>query len=207
MTDLPIWLVFVLAVAAVVGAVEAGFRLGRAVHRKTESEKESPVSAIANTTLGLLAFILAFTFAIVTERFDHRKGLVREEAGLLRTAFARSEFLEQPDRDTARQLLRRYVDVRLEAAAASDLREIPGRLAESAQLERQLWDMAVRHARVDMNSDVAALYIESLNDLAAIHAQRVAVGLQMRIPSVIWWVLLTLMLLAMTSVGYQTSIA
>src|SRR6478736_5820282 len=89
----PLWLMVVLTFVAVALAIEAGYRLGTAAHRRSDDEKESPVSAIAGTILGLLAFMLAFTFGIVSNRFDDRKGLVREEANAIRTAFARSDFL------------------------------------------------------------------------------------------------------------------
>jgi hypothetical protein len=67
--------------------------------------------------------------------------------------------------------------------------------------------MAVTNARKDMNSDVAALYIESLNEVFAVHASRVAVGLQMRIPVGIWLALAILTILGMMAVGYQAGIA
>ena len=67
--------------------------------------------------------------------------------------------------------------------------------------------MAVTNARKDMNSDVAALYIESLNDVINVHALRIAVGLQARVPLGIWLVLYALVLLGMGAIGYQTAIA
>ena len=157
--------------------------------------------------MGLLAFILAFTFAIVSDRYDARKGLVREEANALRTAYSRTEFLPEADRAEATALLREYVDVRLTIAQAGDLEKIPALMLEADRVQRQLWEMAVVNARKDMNSDVAALYIEALNEITSIHWLRVAVGVQARIPNVIWLVLYTLVILGMIGVGYQTGIA
>jgi hypothetical protein len=67
--------------------------------------------------------------------------------------------------------------------------------------------MAVTNARKDMNSDVAALYLESLTDVFAIHASRVAVGIQARIPEGIWLTLMAITILGMIGVGYQAGIA
>ena len=67
--------------------------------------------------------------------------------------------------------------------------------------------MAVANARKDMNSDVAALYIDSLNEVNGIHASRVAVGMQARVPGEIWLALYCITILGMVSVGYQTGIA
>ena len=74
-------------------------------------------------------------------------------------------------------------------------------------MQDRLWNMAVANARKDMNSDVAALYIDSLNEVNGIHASRVAVGMQARVPGEIWLVLYCITILGMLSVGYQTGIA
>jgi len=90
MDTIPIWIFFAATALLVAVAIELGFRLGRAAHRSSDEEKESPVSAIAGTILGLLAFILAFTFGIVSNRYDARKELVRDEANAIRTAYSSS---------------------------------------------------------------------------------------------------------------------
>ena len=207
MDQIPTLLLFALIALAVLAAIELGFRLGRAALRRRGDEKESPVSAIIGTTLGLLAFILAFTFAIVSDRYDARKGLVRDEANAIRTAFARSEFLPEADRGEAAKLLKEYVDARVDAVRSADLVRVRQALADAERVQRRLWEVAVANARLDMNSDVAALYIEALNDVTNLHYLRVAVGLQARIPPGIWIVLVILVALAMVGVGYQTAIA
>lgn len=205
--DIPLWLLSGGIFAIVVLSTEAGYRWGRSAHRKSEDEKESPVSAIAAAILGLLAFMLALTFNMASERYDTRKNLVREEANILRTAFARSAFLPETDRAQARQLLRNYVDARLALAAGGNLAKAAPMLAEAARIQDELWRMAVFNARKDMNSDVAALYVESVNDLCSTHALRVAVGIQERIPGGVWTALFALVVLGMIAMGYQTGIA
>jgi hypothetical protein len=170
-------------------------------------EKESPVSAIAGAVLALLAFVLAFTFGIASNRFDARKELVREEANRIRTAWLRSDFLPEADRAEARRLIREYLEGRLVAVQARDVEHVTRAIAQCERIQGRLWDMAVVNARKDMNSDVAALYIEALNDVFAIHASRVAVGLQMRIPVGIWLTLALITILGMLAVGYQAGIA
>ena len=182
MESIPVWGVFAGTIFLVLGAIEAGFQLGHASHRKSEDEKESPVGAIAGSILGLLAFILAFTFGLVSDRYDARKGLIREEANVIQTAFFRADFLPEADRAEAKGLFRKYVDERIAAIQSGDMSRVQVAIAEAGRIQVRLWDMAVANARVDMNSDVAALYIESINDVMAIHAQRIAVG-SARIPS------------------------
>jgi hypothetical protein len=201
------WAVFAATIIIVMVANEVGYRLGRVSHRHSEDEKESPVSAIAGSILGLTAFMLAFTFGMVTDRYDARKALVRDEANAIGTAYLRSDFLPEPDRSEAANLFRQYVDDRLAAARARDLDQTHRALIESDRIQRQLWKMAVVNARKDMNSDVAALYIDSLNAVIDLHATRVAVGLHARVPAGIWLVLGVLVILGCTGVGYQTAIA
>jgi hypothetical protein len=81
------------------------------------------------------------------------------------------------------------------------------RRPEAKQLQDRLWATAVANARKDMNSDVAALYIESLNDIVNVHALRVAVGIQSRVEPEVWFVLFVLIGLGAMVVGYQTAIA
>lgn len=206
MDTLPIWLFYVITVALVFAAIEAGYRLGQNVYRSPQEEKESPVSAISGAILGLLAFILAFTFAIVNDRYDARKGLVREEANALRTAYSRAEFLPEPDHSEAASLLREYVGVRLAVVENGDMDKIEAALSEADRIQRRLWNMAVANAREDMNSDVGSLYFESLNEVTNLHWMRVTVGIETRIPIVIWVVLYALVILGMFGVGYQTGI-
>lgn len=207
--DIPIWVLFTATIIIVLLAIEAGYLLGRAAHRKTEDEKESPVSAIAGAVLGLAAFMLAFTFGIVWERYDARKGLVREDAAAIRTAWERSDFLPETDRAEARALLREYVDVRVTFVQGRSLdpERVKSALAQTQRIQKRLWGMAVTNARKDMNSDVAAMYIDSLNEMNSIHASRVALGIQARVPVEIWFVLCCITILGMAGVGYQTGIA
>lgn len=206
MDAIPLWGFFLLTIGFVVGCLEAGYGLGRIVLRRPENEKESSVSAIVGANLGLLAFLLAFTFGIVSDRYDARKALVREEANAIRTAYLRSDFLPEPDRGEAVKLFREYVNFRIEAAQSRDLKKIRKTMPASGRIQRRLWDMAVVNARKDMNSDVAALYIESLNQLIDLHALRVAVGLQARMPVGIWVALGVLIILGMIGVGFMIAI-
>jgi hypothetical protein len=212
MSYLPLLAIFLGMVVFIMLAIELGYRFGRAVHKRSVDEKESPVTAIAGSILGLVAFMLAFTFGLVANRFDDRKSLVREEANAIRTAWAHSDFLPEPDRTEAKRWFYEYVDGVLDVVQSiqsgkmplSQMEEV---LAESRAKRQKLWDMAVANARKDMNSDVAALYIESLNEMAEVQSDRVMIGLRHRVPPPIWIVLHALTFCGMAAVGYQTGIA
>lgn len=203
----PIWVLFLIITVLIMIAVEIGFRLGRNVRKKTETELESPVSAIAGVILGLLAFMLAFTFGIVSDRYEVKKGLVREEANTLRTAWHRADFLQEADRAKSKAIMKAYVDERVAVALAHDAKLAQMSLGSAIKMQKDLWAIAVANGKLDMNSDIGALYVESINDLDNLHATRVGVGLNARIPTGIWFVLFALLLAGMIAVGYHTAIA
>ncbi len=204
---LPIWLLFLVTAGFVFVSTEIGFRLGRNVRRKTEDERESPASSIAGVILGLQAFMLAFTFSIVSDRYEIKKALVRGEANALRTMWNRSDFLPVPERTRSKELLQKYLEKRIEVANSGDINFARGSLAGFVDVQNQLWDMAVANARMDMNSDIGALYVESVNEIANLHADRAGIGLYARIPSAIWVTLLGLLILGMVGLGYHCAIA
>jgi hypothetical protein len=207
MDDIPLWLLFVATILLVVGAIELGYLLGKTARRKSEDEKESPVSAIAGTTLALLAFILAFTFGIVSDRYDSRRALVREQATAIRTAYSRTDFLPEPGRDESKVLFNDYIALIVDAAKPGHLANNPGDLSELHTIQSQLWDIAVANVRAGDNSDISAGYVESLDDMANVLAVRIAVSVQSRLPTGLWIVLYVLIVLGMIAVGYQTAIA
>jgi hypothetical protein len=198
---------FFWATILVVGlSMEAGYRLGGLRRRRSPDVQEPSVATIASSILGLLAFILAFTFGIVTSRYDARKMLVRDEANAINTAYLRADFLQEADREKAVTLFRDYLGSRLKAGQTREVKDMQKAMATADQIHRELWGMAVANGRKNMNSDIVALYIDALNDVFTFHSSRLAV-IQARIPSGIWMVLFALVILGMFGLGYQTSIS
>src|SRR5262245_32333412 len=205
--QIPLGAVWAGTVLLVLAAIEVGYLLGRASSRRPEGEKAPAVSSMTGAILGLLAFMLAFTFGMVASRFDARKALVRDEANSIRTAWLRSDFLPEADRAEARELFAKYVDLRVSGVQSHDLGQIRNAIAESNQIQRRLWEVAAEEARKSPDSHPAALYAEALNQMMNLQASRIAVALQARIPGGIWTGLYVLVVLAMVGVGYHTAIA
>ena len=79
-TKLPLWAVFLLTLAICIGAVEAGTALaGIALRRKKEKEPEAPLGSVVAALLGLLAFILAFTFGMTACQAGRSAGSLRHQ--------------------------------------------------------------------------------------------------------------------------------
>jgi uncharacterized membrane protein len=207
MDAIPLGLLFAATVIILAIAIELGYRAGNTHPEDKKKDKEKITTYNVAAILGLLTFILVFSFGIVYNRYDSKKGLVREEANLIRTAWLRADFLPEQDRRQTEVLLRKYIDLRLVAVGIKDQAKMADVLNESDLIQHQIWGLAVANAKVDMNSDVAALYIESLNDMINLQSLRVAVALQARIPTAIWLLLFILIILGMFGVGYQVSVA
>ena len=181
--SLPLWGVFLVTVAIILLAIEGGFRLGTYRRRRSEGEDKPPVGEMVAATLALLAFILAFTFGLAGSWFDGRRRLVVDEANAIGTTYLRAGMLPEPHRSDVRDLLREYVDVRLEAVQ-------PGKLGESVRrsegLHARLWAEATAVAEKQPSSVVVGLFIWSLNEVIDLHAKRIALGPRTRLPGTIW---------------------
>lgn len=197
---LPLWGLFAATVAVVFLAVECGYRVGKFRRQGSEPEKESPVGAMVGATLGLLAFMLAFTFGLAASRFDDRRQIVVEEANAIGTCYLRAEMLAEPQRSEIRKQLHDYVDVRLEAI---DVEKLQQAIAKSSELHNQLWSLAVAVAQQDTHSIVTGLFIESLNEVIDLHSKRLMVAVRNRIPGTIWLTLYLVAVLAMAEIGYH----
>ena len=111
---LPLWAVFVVTLTVCIGSAEAGAVLaGIAIRKKQVHEPEAPLSGLVGAMLGLLAFILAFTFGMTGSRFDARKQLVLDEANAIGTTYLRAALLPEKQGLEVRRLLREYAEVRL----------------------------------------------------------------------------------------------
>src|SRR5215472_5547223 len=195
---LPLWALFISILLVVLLSVEFGYRLGKYRRSRQEQEKEAPVGTMVGATLGLLAFILAFTFGLAAARFDARRQVLLDEANAIGTTYLRAGML--PERgEQMRTLLRDYVTARLEAVQSGNIEEGIGR---SESIQQQLWSHAEALGGKNPNSIVVGLFVQSLNEVIDLHAKRVQAGVRSRIPGAIWVGLLTVAVLSLTALGY-----
>lgn len=199
----PLWMVLGLSLIASLIAGEIGHQLGR-VRQRAEHEREPTVGGIVAAELGLLAFLLAFTFSLAASRFEARREALLEEANAIGTTFLRAEMLPEPERTAIRNQLREYVDVRLTAVQKGDLESGVHR---STELQNEMWKGAVAVTKQDLHSIPTGLFIQSLNSVIDLHARRLFVVLGSRIPTLVWMVLFGVAVLSFGSMGYQSGIS
>jgi len=198
---LPLWGFFVLTFLLVLLAIEGGYRLGRFRVTRKEHEKEAPVGAMVSAMLGLLAFILAFTFSLAAQRFDMRRQVLLDEANAIGTTYLRAAMLPQHE-EQIRSLLRDYVDVRLAAVQGG----VAEGIRRSEELQNRLWADAVALARDNPDSIVVGLFVQSLNEVIDLHAKRITAGIRNRVPGVIWVALFAVAVISLGAMGYHAGL-
>jgi len=200
---IPLWLFLPLAIVIGMLAVEAGYRCGRWRHSHVSEEKDAPVAAMVGSILGLLAFMLAFSFSLGAARFDARRLAVLEEANAIGTTYLRARLLPEPEKSEIMDLLRKYTELRAYHLTETEMAEV---ITRSELLHEQIWSRAVTVADKNPASIMTGLFIQSLNEMIDLHSKRVLVGLHSRIPVSIWLVLFGLAFIGMASVGYQAGL-
>lgn len=196
---IPLTVLFGLTLVFVLLAIGSGTRLSKIRH--DHSTGGESIGSVVGATLGLLAFMLAFTFNMAANRYDARKQLLMDEVSAIGTAYLRASLLPQPYVIDVRILLRRYVDLRARAAREPDT--LMDAIAKSEAIQDQLWSGMEKMVTNQPVSISQSLFIQSLNEMIDLHGKRVIVGLQFRIPSTIWSGLYVVAALAMIAVGYQ----
>jgi hypothetical protein len=198
----PVWGVFLLFTVLTFGCFEGGFRLGVWWQAREPGEQEGPTDMLVGSLLGLMAFVLAITLGLATDRHDARRSLVVAEATALTTAYQRADYLPAAEAARLKALLRAYVPLRI----VTDPAAVPANLVRSAELARQMWTIEVAAAQSGDNSDLIASLGEALNEIVAVGEQRVVAGVYARVPPTIMGLLLAGSALSLAMVGYSAGI-
>ena len=199
----PLWAVYVGTVALVLIAAEIGFRIGIWLQRRDHDSGKTPMTgAVVGGMLGLIAFLLAFSIGIVINQHNSRKAMVVTEANAIGTAYLRAGFLGETDRTSSRDLLREYVEVRL--AATADLTLFESTLKRSEEIHGQLWSIVEDNVRQGQESDIMALFIESINEVIDVHTLRLA-AVELRLPRQLGVMLYAATILSFLLVGVANS--
>ncbi len=178
---IPIYGLYLLTVLILLVANEFGFHLNRRIRGRSRKNQDAGVNAVTAASLALLGFLLAFVVSLGTDVFKHRWQLVIAEVNAISTTYLRAGFLDEPHRSASRQLLREYTDIRIMAWETGKVQEA---LERSLNIHEALWTRAEDVAMLQP-SPSTSLYLSALNELLDRHTERVAYGLQIRVPPTI----------------------
>lgn len=200
----PLVSLFLITLVILLLSIEGGIWIGHWRSTYAKSGTQLNVTTIVGAILAMFGFLLAFTYSFSASKFDERRKLVVEEANAIETTYLRAGYLPDDFRDKVRHDLQSYIDLRVKLPSEHQTKET---IAKSNALQDQLWTQGVAIAKQEPNSEMAALFIESLNNMIEIQSNRILVGLRTRIPIIIWGVLYLIAILAMGLVGYQAGLA
>ena len=201
--DVPVLVIF--AVFAVISfiAYEIGFQIGHWYQARSPGVQEGPTGVLVGSILALLAFLLAITMGMASDRFDTRRGLVLDEANAMQTTYLRAGYLPEPASSEIRNLLREYVPLRV---APADRATLVANIQRSEELLQQMWSVAEAEAKVTQQGDLMAAFIESLNETIDLNESRIAAGVYARVPASILWLLVIGSVLTLAMVGYSAGL-
>lgn len=192
-----------LSVLLVLISMLVGNWFGRFSARKGQLSDASIGSAVA-AILGLLAFLLAFTFNSTAERFLQRKALLLDEVNAISTTYLRSDLLPQQQERTARTLLAEYAATR--DIDPKDTRDFLQRMERSEAIHDELWRIVAELNDQQYDAVRLGRFMESLNDVIDYNTSRLHVGTRYRIPGPIWGALALVTAMAMFGIGFQLGV-
>jgi hypothetical protein len=200
--SLPIGIIYIGFALLMLASYEVGYKLGTRGEARQDKDAQGSIGPMVGGLLGMLGFVLAFTFSMAASQHDLRKQNVLEEANTIGTAYLRADLIDRQYGTEVKRLLREYVDIRLKAARGSDL---DAALAKSVEIHSLLWTQVSTAARKSPSSNTS-LMIQSINDVIDMHEKRVTAGLRNRIPSSVWIALSAITALTMITMGMQVGL-
>ncbi len=188
-------------------ATEIGFQSGRR-QKVRVTEAITQANAVLVSMLGLLALLLAFTFSAALQRYEDRSQTVVAEANAIGTTYLRAQLLPDGMQDEVQTALRHYLDIRIQAGRVDSTEpELHESLLHQAKLmETQLWNHAVRAAKLDGSVVTSGLFIQALNELIDTSGTRNA-ALNRHVPEIVLFLMFATIVLTTATLGYASGLA
>lgn len=186
LSEMPTWGIALLLFVSITAAVAAGHRW---LPKKAQGDDkdDDQEGFLVTAVTGLLALLLGFTFSLAVDRFETRRVLVLEEANAIGTAYLRTQLLEEPHRARISDLLKRYVDLRIELSAEGAERDI-AKVASNDALMNDLWREVMAAFPTIRGFDFSSSYLDSINAVIDLNTSR-KVARVARVPGEIFVVL------------------
>jgi hypothetical protein len=195
------WLVFLSLAALLLVSVEWGFRHGLRLYRVKDEPRKAQIGGTQTAILGLLALLLGFTFALAVGRYETRRTLVLQEANAIGTTYLRASLLPETHKTNVENLLRQYVNARLDFYYAGDSK---ARLAAAEQatatIQADLWNHTIAASK-EAPTPITPTFINALNDAIDLDATRMN-AFRAHVPGAVWLLLLVVAICGCWASGY-----
>ena len=149
---------FVLWGSAIVGAFICK-RLG-----PLPKEERDDFVVIQGASLTLLGLLIGFTFSMSISRYDLRKSYEESEANAIGTEYVRVGMLPVTETAKLRDLLRRYLDLRIRFYRSHGGEALQRINNDTAQLQSEMWSAVQTQAGVQPTATIA-LTVAGMNDV------------------------------------------
>lgn len=202
-TALSPWPLFALVVVACMLLTGLGTWVGYLRFLTGVELSESTIDTAVGAILGLLAFILGFTFSLTWSRFAARNSLVMLQAKALGVCYLRTSLLPPNQKLVLRKLFKEYVGVLLEMQTIGNVEKSVTRIDD---LHIVIWNQTASLVNEDMDSELRTFFSGAVNELISLWVERKTVALVYSIPTPIWNSLMLLVGISMFAFGYQTGI-
>jgi hypothetical protein len=202
-------MVLVLATFTQAFFIEVGFRYGTMRQSTSKKAQMAQVRAIMGASLGLLAFMLAFSFSMAQQHFEERTRAYMLEVSAIDSAFRGADLIKKEARSEAKGILRNFAKLRLEmyrAAKSSEMAELVEMVRESERMHDQLWAIAESSMEGSGEGQDTGIFAQSVLAMINAHDARLQAALFNRISPVIWFTLFVMSLLSMIVMGYQAGL-
>jgi len=206
---IPLLFVMLIFVLSMVSFIEIGFRFGTRHQAKPNKAQMAQVRAIMGASLGLLAFMLAFSFSMAQQHFEQRTQAYMLEISAIDSAYRGADLLDGDASAIAKDILRRFATLRLrtaQAASTADLKSVFQMVRESERMHDQLWKLAEEAMSGAGEGADTGIFAQSVLAMIDAHDARVQAALFNRISPVIWITLFLMALLSMIVMGYQAGL-
>jgi hypothetical protein len=195
-----LYLFILVAYSLVVGI---GIFIGYIWFKNTNQGPPATIETEIAAILGLLAFMLSFTFTVTWTRFSRRNTLLLSHAKAITLCYLRTSLIPDKQKLEMRSLFHDYIAVLLALQATPDLEKL---LAKVEALHLSMWNETASLVHEEMDGELRSLFTSSVNDLISLYTERKTIVLFFRMPDAIWSALLFLGAIGMLTVGYQCGI-
>jgi hypothetical protein len=199
--------ILLVSIGIFVAALEIGYRLGLRRQVSTDEPDKTHANALNGATLGLLALLLGFSFAMAVSRYENRKTLMVDQANAIGTATLRGSLLAQPHADRTAALFRDYIDTRfLFNASVRGSKGVDEAESRASKIETELWGISRILLTEDPRSQPASLYTQALNEVFDIREKR-RFALDDHVPGIVIFLLFSTSAVAMGLVAYSCGLS
>ena len=185
-------------------ALWTGNQMRKKFWHAEETDTKGGVNSLLGALFGLWGFMLAFAFGQSGSRFENIRGMIVDEANILRNTIIQADFFPDTLRASYRRELKKYLEERISYYDyADDQEKFSINRKELSKTARILWNMTIEHSRNPELSGVAVGMAGKLTSLYDIGIKREAL-LSFGIPVPISLMLIILALAICLVGGFTT---